>query len=135
MIQWKPKNDEELREARAYCRDQYPAYRQLAMAVADAGLEAIQAAQTSPNQPAYEDKVRKTFDAFVILVNKTDVRQRALQTFQPMTEALKELGYANRHWADADGGKQRNQLLLNAKSRLEGVKEVVSKPGNPEDIR
>jgi hypothetical protein len=134
LIQWKPKNDEELREARAYCRDQYPAYRQLAIAVADAGLEAIQAAQTSPNQPAYEDKVRKTFDAFVILVNKTDVRQRALQTFQPMTEALKELGYANRHWADADGGKQRNQLLLNAKSRLEGVKEVVSKPGNPEDI-
>jgi hypothetical protein len=134
LIQWKPKNDEELNEARAYCREQYPAYRQLAMAVADAGLEAVQAAQTNPNQPAYEEKVGKTFDAFVILISKTDQRQRALHTFQPMTWGIMELGYANRHWADADGGKQRNQYLLNAKSRFEGVKEVVSKPGCPEDI-
>ena len=84
--------------------------------------------------PAYEEKVGKTVDAFVILVSKTDKRQRALTTFQPMTAGIKELGSANRHWADADGGKQRNQLLLNAKGRLEGVKEIVSKPGFPDDI-
>jgi len=133
-IQWKPKNQEELDQARAHCREMYSAYRQLALAVGEAGLEAIQVGQTNPSQAAFDEKVAKTVDAFVLLISKTDEQQRALTTFQQMTAAIKELGYANRHWNDADGGKQRNQYLLNAKSRLEGMKEIASRPGCPEDI-
>jgi hypothetical protein len=131
LIQWKPKNQEELDQMLAYCRDHYPAYRQLALAIGDAGLEAVQTGQTNPNQPAYEEKVGKVIDAFVILVSKTDERERAQHSFAVMVAAIKELGYANRHWADA---KQRNQYLLNGKSRFEGVKEIASKPGYPEGI-
>lgn len=130
-IQWKPKNEEELNGARAYCRDHYPAYRQLALAIGDVGLEAVQTGQTSPNQAVYEEKVGKVIDAFITLVGKTDERERSQPTFVVMVAAIKELGYANRHWDDA---KQRNQYLLNGKSRFEGVKEVASRPGYPEDI-
>jgi hypothetical protein len=134
LVQWKPKSQAEYDEAIAHCRDTYPTYRQLALAVGDAGLEAIQAGQAGGNQQAYAEKVGKTVDAFVLFISKTDEQQRAQTTFQQIIMALKELGYANRHWSDPDGGKQRNQYLLNAKSRFEGMKEIASRPGYPDAI-
>jgi len=130
-VQWKPKNQQDYDEALQHCRDTYSAYRSLAQAVADAGLDAIQVGQTSPSRAAFDEKVAKTVDAFVNFINKTDEQQRAQITFQQVREALKELGYANRHWDDS---KQRNQYLLNAKSRMEGMKEVSNRPGYPDGI-
>lgn len=133
-VQWKPGSQEELDQAMAELRQLYPGYRQLALAIGAAGLEAIQVGQTNPSQAAFDEKVAKTIDAYVNLITKTTVQQRAQITFQQITAAIKELGYANRHWNDADGGKQRNQYLLNAKSRLEGMQEIASRPDYPDGI-
>jgi maltoporin len=118
----------------AELRQLYPGYRQLALAIGAAGLEAIQVGQTNPSQAVFDEKVAKTIDAYVNLITKTTVQQRAQITFQQITAAIKELGYANRHWNDADGGKQRTQYLLNAKSRLEGMQEIASRPDYPDGI-
>lgn len=125
-VRWKAQTQEEYNAAMAHCKETYPAYRALAQAVADAGLEAIQVGLTNANRTVFDEKVARAVDAFVQLISKTDDQQRALITFGQLREAIKQLGYANQTWGQP---KHREQCLLNAKSRFEGMKELAARPG------
>jgi len=130
--QWRPENQAEYDEAMAHLKATYPAYRQLCLALSEAGLAAVAAGTAAtPNQPAYEEKVSHAVDAYVRLIQQTTIQQRAQLTFQTLTAGVRDLGDANRHWND----NQRTICLNRAKAYFDALKERVSKPGYPDAIR
>ena len=131
-IQWRPKSQAEYDQAMSHLRATYPAYRQLCLALSEAGLAAVAAGTTAtPNQPTYEAKVALAVEAYMRLIQQTTVQQRAQLTFGTLTEGVSDLGSANRHWND----NQRTICLTRAKAYFEALKERVSKPGYPDAIR
>ena len=130
--QWRPKDQAEYDEAMAHLKATYPAYRQLCLGLSEAGLAAVAAGTTAtPNQPAYEAKVTLAVEAYINLIRHTDLRQRAQLTFQTLTQGVRDLGDANRHWND----RERTICLNRARAYFEALKERVSKPGYPDAIR
>ena len=131
-IQWRPKSQAEYDQAMAHLRATYPAYRQLCLALSEAGLAAVAAAATAtPNQPTYEAKVSLAVEAYMRLIQQTTVQQRAQLTFQTVIQGVRDLGDANRHWND----NQRTVCLNRAKAYFDALKERVSKPGYPDALR
>jgi len=121
---WKPTSQAEFDEAMTQLRATYPAYRQLCLNVADAGLAAIKAGKENGRQPEFEAKVAETMEAYMRLIDQTTIQQRSQITFRTMIQGLQELGAANRHWND----NQRTVHLNGAQQYLEALKERVSKP-------
>ena len=132
IIQWRPEDQAEYDRAMAHLKATYPAYRQLCLALSEAGLAAVAAGTAaSPNQPTYEAKVTQAVEAYVRLIQQTTIEQRAQLTFQTLTQGVRDLGDANRHWND----NERTICLNRAKAYFEALKERVSKPGYPDAIR
>ena len=123
-VQWKPKSQAEFDQAMVHLKATYPAYRQLCLALGDAGLAAVQAGKAEANQPAFEEKVAQAIDAYTRLVGQTTPQQRAQFTFQTLTQGLRELTTADRKWEDAG----RNNFLANSEAYFNALKERVSKP-------
>jgi len=131
-IQWRPKSQAEYDQAMVHLRATYPAYRQLCLALSEAGLAAVAAGTTAtPNQPTYEAKVSLAVEAYMRLIQQTTVQQRAQLTFQTVIQGVRDLGDTNRHWND----NQRTICLTRAKAYFEALKERVSKPGYPDALR
>lgn len=124
-VYWKPANQQEFDQAMAQFQQSFPTYKQLVLAIADAGLDAAKAGMTDPSQAAYDEKVGKVMDLYVKFVAQTTDPQRAKYSFQTLLESLKSLGAANRHWASAD---MKKTDLFNSKGYLEGLKERVASP-------
>ena len=129
---WRPQNQAEYDQAMDHLKATYPAYRQLCLALSEAGLAAVAAATTaSPNQPTYEAKVTLAVEAYMRLIQQTTVQQRSQWTFGTLTQGVRDLGDANRHWND----RERTICLDRARAYFEALKERVSKPGYPDAIR
>ena len=132
IIQWRPEDQAEYARAMVHLKATYPAYRQLCLALSEAGLAAVAAGTAaSPNQPTYEAKVTLAVEAYVRLIQQTTIEQRAQLTFQTLTAGVRDIGDANRHWND----NERTICLNRAKAYFEALKERVSKPGYPDAIR
>ena len=129
-VQWKPQSQAEFDQALAHLKATYPAYRQLCLALGDAGLAAAAAGKANPPQAEFEAKVTLAVEAYMRLIEQTTVQQRAQFTFQTLTQGLRELASANRHWDD----NERNIHLGNAEGYFSALKERVSKPGYPDNI-
>jgi len=128
---WKPTSQAEFNQAMAQLQATYPAYRQLCLNVADAGLAAVRAANTNGRQPEFEAKVAQTMEAYMRMIDQTTIQQRSQVTFQTLIQGLQELGAANRHWND----DERTIHLKAAQTYLEALKERVSKPQYADAIR
>jgi len=128
-IYWRPTNQQEFDQAMADLRRDYPSYRQRVLAVADAGLGAVQAARDAKNQTVYDEKVGAAMEAYVRVVNQSTPQQRAQFTFQTLIAGLRELGSANRNW-----DKDRNLYLNNAAGYFNALKERVTQEGYPDAI-
>jgi len=121
-VYWRPADQQEFDQATVHLRQTYPTYRQWALAVADAGLVAVQAAKEGKGQPTYEEQVCATMDAFVRLVSQSTVQQRSVFTFQTLLAGLKELANANRNW-----NSNRDLYLTNAAGYFTVLKERLAK--------
>lgn len=130
LVHWKPQSQAEYNEAMAHLKATYPAYRQLCLALSDAGLAAAQAGKADASQTEYEAKVGQAMQAYMRLIDQTTPRQRAQYTFQTLTQGIRELAAANRHWDD----HQRSIRLTNAEAYFDALRERVSKPGYPDGI-
>lgn len=123
-LYWRPNNQEEYNEAQAELRKNYQPYKEWVLAVADAGLAAVQLARSSPgSQAVYDQKVGQTMDTFVKFVSQTTEHQRAQRTFMQLTDGLKALGAANRVWAKPN---ERDMSLKLAEAYLSAAKELTT---------
>jgi hypothetical protein len=122
-LRWRPQSAEERDEAESRIRAAYPVYRQRILAITGAGLEAVRVARSSSNRQAYAAKVTDVLSAFVAMMGETTREQRALWSLEMLTQALAELGSANRDW---DTGRER--WLTTAQTRLEALEARVRQP-------
>ncbi|MBL7140128.1 MAG: hypothetical protein ISS74_04395 [Planctomycetes bacterium] len=129
-VYWKPTSQAEFDEAMTHLRASYPAYRQLCLNIADAGLAAVKAGKEDGRQPEFQAKVTETVEAYMRLIDQTTEQQRSQFTFRTLTQSLAELGAANRHWND----NERTVRLNGAEQYLLALKERVSKPDYPDAI-
>jgi hypothetical protein len=121
---WRPNNQDEYNEAKAELQKTYQPYKEWVLAVADAGLAAVQLARSSPgNQAGYDQKVGQTMDTFVKFVSQTTEYQRAQRTFKQLIEGVKQLGAANRSWAKP--GERDNSIKM-AEAYLSAAKECAT---------
>jgi hypothetical protein len=124
---WHANSQQELDKALADIQTQYPTYRQWILGVAMAGLEAAQSAKTAGSQQVYEAKLAQAIESYIQFAAKTTPQQRTLFSYSILSEAMKELAAANRHWDQ--GEKQRTPYLATAEERLKYLKEMVDQPG------
>jgi hypothetical protein len=122
-LRWRPRGAEEYGEAEAQIRATYPAYRQRVLAITGAGLQAIRAAREAESHPAYAARVADVMNAFVAMMGEATREQRALWSVEMMTQALVELGAANRDWDTA-----RERWLATAQARIEALEARVRQP-------
>lgn len=130
-VYWKPATQQEYDQAMIDLKNSYPTYRQWVLAVADAGLAAVQTGKEAKDQAAYEAKVVATMDAYMKLIAQSTPPQRAQFTFQTLISGLRELGSANRNWSKE---KDRDAYLGNAFGYFTALKERVSKEGYPDAL-
>jgi len=126
-VYWKARNQQEYDTARAeVLQTTYQTYKERLSVVADAGLAAAQFGLANPaNQAAFDEKVGKAMDAYVKeFVAKTTEQQRALRTFQQLTEGLRSLGGANRNW---DKPLERSNYLKNTEGYLGAAKDFAAR--------
>ena len=123
-LYWRPNNQEEYNEAKAELQRAYQPYKEWVLAVADAGLAAVQLAKSSPgNQVGYDQKVGQTMDTFVKFVSQITEYQRAQRTFRQLIEGIKALSAANRSWAKPS---ERDNSLKMAEAYLSAAKECAT---------
>jgi hypothetical protein len=122
-LRWRPRSAEEYGEAEAQIRATYPSYRQRVLAITGAGLQAIRAAREAKSRPAYAARVADVMNAFVAMMGEATREQRALWSVEMMTQALVELGAANRDWDTA-----RERWLTSAQARIEALEARVRQP-------
>lgn len=123
-VRWRAANQQELDAALTHIRAQYNTYRQWYLGVAQAGTGAIEAARTTKDRKAYEAKLGQAIDAFLQFTGKASPQQRATFSFGVLTQAIRELGEADRNW-----DKDRDNYLNSAEQRLIAARERVDTPG------
>jgi len=129
---WTPRNNQELKDARAHNQQTWPQWQKLCLDVAAAGTETVEFGSNTDLQSLFEAKVGHTLEVFTRLVDSTDPIQRAQHSYQQMLAGIKELGNANRHW---DNAKDRKQYLMNAGGYFSALHDFVGqKDGYPDDI-
>jgi len=130
-VYWRPQSRQELNEAMAHLRATYPAYRQLCLSVADAGLAAVKTGKEGAGRAAFQQKVASTMEAYMRLVDQTTKQQRSQITFAyQLSRGVAELGEANEHYDTS----QRQTHLKSAEAYFAALKERVSKEGYPDAI-
>ena len=123
-VRWRAANQQELDAALTHIRAQYNTYRQWFLGVAQAGTSAIETARTTKDRKAYEAKLGQAIDAFLQFTGKASPQQRATFSFGVLTQAIRELGEADRNW-----DKDRDNYLNSAEQRLIAARERVDTPG------
>ncbi len=130
-VYWRPKSQQELNEAMAHLRATYPAYRQLSLSVAEAGLAAAKAGLEGVGRAAFQQKVANTMETYMRLVDQTSKQQRSQITFAyQLSRGVAELGEANEHYNTS----QRQTHLKSAEAYFAALKERVTKEGYPDAI-
>ena len=130
-LYWQPRSQAEVNSTLARLRNDYPKYRQLCVALADAGLAAIQMGMTAENRATFDEKVSQTLDAYVNLVSQTTPQQQCQTSFQTVLGCMKELATVNQRWEDTNA---RATYLRNIKGNLNELKAWIAESDFPETL-